>query len=83
MSELVANSRAPSCRTNLTFLPNCVCTFMMYVLMQSSLSDLARRQKPFIHPLASSTISSRYLLPPSEFSSMGPQMSKWSNSNVS
>ncbi|KAG2966599.1 hypothetical protein PC119_g24683 [Phytophthora cactorum] len=36
-----------------------------------------------MHPLASSVISSKYLLPPSDDCSMGPHVSKWRNSNVS
>ena len=36
----VANPRAPSCRINVTFLLNCVCTAMTYFLMYVSFSDL-------------------------------------------
>lgn len=43
---------------------NCVWVFSMYILIKSSLSDLARRQNSFMHLQASSTIISKYLLQP-------------------
>ena len=69
------------CLTNLNLKSNCVCTAMMYFLMHSSLSNLARRLKPFMHPLPKSTISSKYLLPPRYLIFIGPQVSIRRSSN--